>query len=156
RRAEANFRQAEANFDQAERERERAAENFRQAHDVVNEFCVRLSDNQLNGVPGLQPLRRELLGAAVKYYEQFLTRKGDDPKLRSELAGIYCRLGTINAALGKREEALVALDRSLTILQETPVDSPQRQGDLGRTRLALALLQLSNGQLSTALISFEE
>jgi tetratricopeptide (TPR) repeat protein len=163
RRAEANFRQAEDNYDRAERERERAEDNvrqaeesFRQAHDVVTEFCVRLSDNQLNGVPGLQPLRRELLGAAVKYYEQFLARKGDDPKLRSELAGICRRLGSINSAIGKRDEALAALERSLKILQEVPADAPQRRGDLGRTRLSIALLQLSNGQLPAALASFEE
>jgi serine/threonine-protein kinase len=156
RRAEANFRQAEENFDQAERERERAEENFRQAHDVVSEFCVRLSDNQLNGVPGLQPLRRELLGAAVKYYEQFLTRKGDDPMLRNELAGICRRLGTINAAIGKRDEAQAAFDRSLKIMQDSPADTPQRQGDLARTRLSIALLQLSDGQLAAALASFEE
>jgi eukaryotic-like serine/threonine-protein kinase len=163
RRVEKNFLQAETNFARAEQERDRAAANLRQseesflqAHEVVNEFCVRLSDNQLNALSGAQPLRRDLLEAGLKYYQQFLTRKGDDPGLRTELAGIHRRLGLINASIGKRDEARTALEQSRQILEEQTPDSPQLQGDLGRTYLSIGLLQLSNGHLAAALASFEE
>jgi serine/threonine-protein kinase len=166
RRAEENFERAEAERDRAEGERGRAEanllkaeEDFRRAREVVNEFCVRLSDNQLNAVPGSQPLRRDLLEAALKYYEQFLAEHGDDPKLRSETAGIYRRLGMINASIGRRAKALAALDRSRKLLEERPAespDTPQRRADLGRTYLTVALLQVSDGQLNAALASYAE
>jgi eukaryotic-like serine/threonine-protein kinase len=163
-RADIHSRLAEENYARAETERERAEanlqqaeESFRQAHEAVNEFCVRLSDNQLNAVSGSQPLRRDLLEAALKYYEQFLASKRDDPRLRTEMAGINRRLGLINASIGRRTEALAALHRSRKLLEdrapEVP-DTPQRHGDLGRTYLSIALLQVSDGQLDAALASF--
>jgi serine/threonine-protein kinase len=165
-RAEGNARRAEDNYARAETERQqaeanltKAEEDFRRAREVVNEFCVRLSDNQLNAVPGSQPLRRDLLEAALKYYEQFLAERGDDPKLRSETAGIYRRLGMINASIGRRAEALAALDRSRKLLEDRPAenpDTPQRRADLGRTYLSVALLQVSDGQLNAALASYAE
>jgi eukaryotic-like serine/threonine-protein kinase len=165
-RAEKHLRQAEDNFARAEYERERAEanlqqaeESFRQAHEAVNEFCVRLSDNQLNALSGSQHLRHDLLEAGLRYYEQFLARKVDEPRLRTELAGIYRRLGLINATIGKRAEALAALEQSRKILEERApeVTDPTRgRGELARTYLAIAQLQVSNGQLLAALESFAE
>jgi tetratricopeptide (TPR) repeat protein/tRNA A-37 threonylcarbamoyl transferase component Bud32 len=160
RRAERHARQEEQNYDLAEAERQRAeanldkaAESFRQAHEAVDEFCVRLSDKKLSVVSGSHTLRRDLLQAGLRYYEQFVAREGDDPRLRAELAGVYRRLGALNASIGKRDEALAALQRSRKILEEELPATPRQQGDLGRTNLQIALLQVSNGQLTAALTS---
>jgi tetratricopeptide (TPR) repeat protein len=163
RQSEINFERAESERERAESERERAEENLRQAeqnfhraHDAVSEFCVRLSDNRLTNVPGTQPVRRYLLEAALKYYEQFLAEKGDDPRLSTELAAVCRRLGEINAVMGARDRAITAFKRSRKILEEQVPDSPGRKRDLARTILNLALLQTSDGQLDAALLSYEE
>src|SRR5262249_53508869 len=54
------------------RERARAEASFRQAKQAVDDYFTTVSESQLLEVPGLQPLRKELLERAQKYYEQFL------------------------------------------------------------------------------------
>ena len=46
-------------------------------------------------LPGLQPLRKQLLESALKYYQEFVRQGGDDPELQAELAQAYFRVGTI-------------------------------------------------------------
>ncbi len=155
-RAEANLRQAEENYRQSQDNFRQAEENFRQAHEAVDEFCVRLGSDRLAAVPGSQTVRRELLEAALKYYEQFLARRGNDPALTAEMAGIHRRLGMINTSVGRRKDALAGLERSREILETQVPDSPGRQRELARTYLALALLQSSSGQPDAALASYAE
>jgi hypothetical protein len=69
--AEANFRWAEQQWARAEMERSRADESFRQAHQAVNDFCTRVSEGRMRHIAGMQPVRRELLEAALAYYGKF-------------------------------------------------------------------------------------
>ena len=51
--------------------RKEAMANFRKARQAVDEYFTLISQSNLLDVPGLQPLRKQLLEAARKYYEAF-------------------------------------------------------------------------------------
>jgi serine/threonine-protein kinase len=108
----------------AERQQALAEESFRQAHQAVND-CVKVS-NKLEKAPYLQPLRKELLEAALRYYQTFLEQRDQDPKLRKELADTHRRVGDINSAIDSQTRALQAFQKSLEVyedlLRENPAD----------------------------------
>lgn len=66
--------------------REDAEASLREARRTVDNFYTRVSEEKLLDVPGLQPLRRQLLRDALKYYGGFLERHGDDPSLAGDLS----------------------------------------------------------------------
>ncbi len=70
---------AQANFQTSEA-------NFRTAREAVDEYFTKISESKLLNVPGLQPLRKDLLESARKYYEQFLRDRGTDKTVRVEAA----------------------------------------------------------------------
>src|SRR5262249_25430354 len=61
----------------------RAEQNFRLAFEAVDEYYTRVSESKLLAVPGLQPLRQELLGTALEFYRNFARERHDDRRLRS-------------------------------------------------------------------------
>jgi serine/threonine-protein kinase len=102
----------------AEQERLRADEGFREAHAAVNDFCTRVSEGKMRDVAGLQPVRRELLVAALAYYERFLKERGHDPAVRAELADTHFRIATITTLLGPKPEALTSYQRALALYED--------------------------------------
>ena len=53
---------------------QKAQANFEQARDTVDRYLTTVSENQLLTVPGMQPLRQELLDSALTFYERFRDR----------------------------------------------------------------------------------
>jgi serine/threonine-protein kinase len=94
------------------RERVRAEANFRQARAAVDEYFTKVSESTLLDVPGLQPLRRELLDSARRYYEGFLRQRGDDPGVRAEAAATYYRLAILTSLIGSKEVAVALFGRA--------------------------------------------
>src|SRR5262249_2943165 len=62
-------KEAEQALQEAKAQRARAEANFARARAVVNDYFTRVSESQLLQVPGMQPLRAELLASARKFYE---------------------------------------------------------------------------------------
>ena len=83
------------------RERSKAQANFRQARAAVDRYFTTVSESKLLDVPGLQPLRKELLDAAQEYYRDFLQKQGNDSSVRADAAADSYRVGWINRALGR-------------------------------------------------------
>src|SRR5579875_1458169 len=81
--------------DLARREGEAARANFRMAFDAVDRSFTQVSESQLVNVPGLQPLRRQLLDTSRDFFQKFLDQRRDDPSVRAELARTYLRLADI-------------------------------------------------------------
>ena len=65
----------------------------------MDESFTKISESQLLKVPGMQPLRRELLQSALAFNEEFLKERGDDPAVRAELASAFLRVGKIHQEL---------------------------------------------------------
>jgi serine/threonine-protein kinase len=140
--AERHAREAQRRAEEAQRERARAEESFRQAHQAVN-ACLRVS-NDLDPVPGVQPLRKRLLAATLQYYQEFLQERGDDPALKAELAATYFGIGEISSATGSQTKALDAYGRALALYQELArahPDDPRYQADMAHALGNMGLMQ---------------
>ena len=86
-------------------QRKLADENFRQARKAVDDFFTGVSQNRLLNEPGLQPLRKELLESALKYYQGFLQSRRDDPGVQVEQARTLFRVAQITDLIGSPEAA---------------------------------------------------
>ena len=114
----------------------------------------------MSPLPGLQPLRKELLTTALKYYEDFVQRHQDDTDLRADLAAATLRVGEITDQIGSKEEALKALQtasgtyESLVGTAPSPANRSYRAGQ-GRCLIRTAMIQFEQGQSDESLRSFE-
>jgi tetratricopeptide (TPR) repeat protein len=76
-----------------------AEANFRKARQAVDEQFTLVSESKLFDAPGFQPLQKDLLESALKYYLVFLQQRPADPELRVEVAALHLRLYQIREAL---------------------------------------------------------
>jgi serine/threonine-protein kinase len=159
--AEKNFVLAEQSAAHAERQRQRAESNFALARDAVDEFSTQVSENTLlrSPLPGLQPLRNELLRTALHYNQAFVDRQGDEPGLRADLARARFRMGGITDALGSKTEALDHYEKARALweeLRELDPDASRYQWELARAcRDIGALLSENLGRAAEARQPFE-
>jgi serine/threonine-protein kinase len=155
-RAERNQQAAERSQAEAERQQQRALENFRQARQAVDEFLTTISENRLLDVPGLQPLRKELLTQALRYYQEFLKGRANDPILQRDLASGYARMGKITAQIGSPAEALTFYEKARNLLVQLLRQTPANKDlmlELSACHLASATAQRHMGEPDTALKS---
>jgi serine/threonine protein kinase/tetratricopeptide (TPR) repeat protein len=102
---------------QARFERRQAESHFHKARQAVDEYFTLVSEGALLEDPAQEPLRKQLLQAALRYYESFVHERSDDPELRAELAAAYIRIANITYALSPDEDWLPPFLKSLDILQ---------------------------------------
>ncbi len=112
----------------------------------MDEYFVQVSENTLlkSPLPGLQPLRKQLLESALKYYKEFASQGADDPKLKKELAKAYSRVGTITAEIGGPADALATLGQardSYELLCHAHPDDPSFRGELARIHRWIGRMQ---------------
>jgi serine/threonine protein kinase/Flp pilus assembly protein TadD len=107
-----------------------AEANFRKAREAVDEQFTLVSQSKLFDTPGLQALRKDLLESALKYYEEFLRQRPDDPILQVEVAAAYFRLYELyeNFDSGKSAESLHAFEKGLTIVEDLLRDHTEDPG----------------------------
>jgi serine/threonine protein kinase len=102
----------------AEEKQKLAEENFQKARDAVNEYFTLVSQNKLLHMPGLEPLRRDLLEAALRYYEGMLDRNENNPAVMADIAATHLRVGTIFHYLDRNDDALAAVNKALPIVEQ--------------------------------------
>ncbi len=154
--AEAN-RQAEI-ARQAEREAKDLAErNFKQAHDVVKHLTG--VSTELLREPGTYRLRKKLLEEALRYYQGFLQRRGDDPDLQIEVADAYWEVAGIKRELGFKNDALEAFLRAhdvwVKLVEAYPAET-RFKNRLAYIYNEVGAVQLETGKLAEALQSYEK
>ncbi len=139
-----------------------AETNLTRARAAVDDYLTTISESRLlkSPLPGLQPLRKELLATALKYYEEFVSRHQDDPGLRADLAAAQLRVGEITELIGSKEEALEAFQTALGMYESLASTTPwtltrsYRAGQ-GRCLVRLAMIQVDQGQTDKSLNSFD-
>jgi tetratricopeptide (TPR) repeat protein len=157
--ADRQKKQAEANLQEAERQKKFAETNFHQARTAVDDSLTRISENKLLNVAGLQPLRKELLEAALNYYQGFLNQRSDDPALQKDLATAYSRVGRITAEVGSKTDALKAFQKAFalrTALLSREPNNLDLQTELAYHHQTVGRLQLQMDDLSGSLKSLQE
>jgi tetratricopeptide (TPR) repeat protein len=110
--AEKAQHQAEVNAKEADAQRKQAEANFAKARAAVDDSFTKISESQLLTVPGMQPLRRELLSSALGFYEDFVKEHGDDPTVRAGLAFAFLRVGKIRGELGESQAATESFEKA--------------------------------------------
>jgi tetratricopeptide (TPR) repeat protein len=145
--------------DEARRQRNRAEQNFREARQAVDDSFTRVSESTLLHTPGLQPLRKQLLQDALRYYQGFVHRLADQPGVQDELAAALDRLARITSEIGSKEEALEYLRQERAIYQRLASSRPsdaRRRRELARSIAAIALLRAETGRRVEALSDYDE
>ncbi len=145
----------------AQREHERADANLVKARAAVDDYLTTVSENTLlkTSVPGVQPLRKELLQTALRYYQGFVRDNQNDQTLRFDLAAATFRVGVIIAEIESPEKGLQSLVAARAMFQELADTDPSRADyrlELGRCciRIGYVLTNLSKSQ--DAIIAFKQ
>ena len=102
----------------ADADRQRAEVNFERARQAVDRYYTLVSQSALLDEPGLQPLRRDLLEAALEYYQQFLSERTGDPRLKAELAAAHIRAGKVCHLIDRNDEAIAHLKSGLDLVEQ--------------------------------------
>jgi eukaryotic-like serine/threonine-protein kinase len=129
-------RDAEASRGEALSQKQQAEANFALARKAVDDSFARVSESALLKVPGLRPLRRELMESARPFYEEFLRDREGDPSLLTDLAATQFRIGQILSDLGEQDKARLALGRAVELYdkalaaQPGGVDLMERQAEV--------------------------
>jgi len=104
----------------------REKESARQAREAVA-LITRISEERLGENADPQKVRRELLEAALKYYQSFIEQNGDDPSLQAELAASYAKVANLLGDLGADLEALGASQKARTMYETLISEHPSVQ-----------------------------
>jgi serine/threonine-protein kinase len=126
----------------AEENGARAQESFRKARQAVDDYLTYVSESKLldSPLPGLQPLRKDLLTRALKFYQEFAEQHQEDPALRADLAQAYYRVGKIQREIGTTADALHAYDQALGLWQSLLAEDPtHRAYRLGKSKVLTAM-----------------
>ncbi len=139
--------------------RREAVANLEKARQAVDEYFVQVSETDLLNVPGLQPLRKELLETALRYYQDILERSGNDPQLRADLAKTYSRVAVITRAVGSLTKAVEIHQKALALWQRLAEENPaaaEYQAELGIAHIEIGFTQGGLRQSREALASFQQ
>lgn len=102
---------------EAELARSDADRRYRDAWMAVDDFFVTISEDRLLNTPGMQPLREELLGRALVYYQKFLHEREDDEELQLEVAIAHARVGLVKLAIDSVDDAQVEFEAAIKIAE---------------------------------------
>lgn len=115
---------AEEQRREAEKQRAVAEANFQKARQAVDEYFTLVSESKLLDVPGLQPLRRDLLEAALRFYKQSANQRSSDPDVQANLAVTYLRVAEIYHATDRNEDALAVIGQALDTIDRLRREHP--------------------------------
>lgn len=104
-RIRSEVRQKEMALAAAQRSEQNAVANLNDAMAAVDQMLTRVAEERLLSVPQMEPLRRELLEDALKFYQRFLDQKADSPVLRRKTAMACRRIAQLYNLLGQHAEA---------------------------------------------------
>jgi serine/threonine protein kinase/tetratricopeptide (TPR) repeat protein len=125
-------RQADREAAQARLQEQRARENYERAEHSYRlarasmESCLAeiRKDPRFQGGP-LESVRKLLLQAELKFYEQFAAQRGDEPAFKAERAEAYLNLARITGELEGADKALGPFRQAVDLFTELTRDYPE-------------------------------
>jgi tetratricopeptide (TPR) repeat protein len=143
--AKKNLKASEANL-------LRANTHFRQLREAVDRFGAYHAE-QMKDLPGVEPLRRELLQDTLNYYRDFIRYAGDDPELRADLAVTWTKSAGVADELGDKAAALAGYGEAVKAFQQLATAHPgetRYEADLALCQNNLGLLLAAAGRTNEA------
>jgi tetratricopeptide (TPR) repeat protein/tRNA A-37 threonylcarbamoyl transferase component Bud32 len=140
----------------ADQNRIRAQQNFLDAYGAIHEFQTILYEGSKYDDPRLQPLRRELLEASLRYYRRFVDQSPNNPELLSDFAQALFETAVIESTRGSKTDALAIFSESLSIwdrLTRTQPAIAEHWYYLAKTHHHIALLEQQFGHMDSAAAS---
>jgi tetratricopeptide (TPR) repeat protein len=117
----------------------------RQSLDEYTRFA-----NQLSDQPQLQPLQRELLLKALKFYEELARQKQSDPSILLRRANAYRNIGSIQYTLDQNDEAAAAMRQAIELYRPLVVHFASSAVDLCGVYTGLQQLLVQTRQFAEA------
>src|SRR5262249_19975330 len=105
-------KQAETARQEATDSANESMESFRQALVFGRTFLDQLNNEKTRKVLHFQPVRKELGEIALKYYNELIQRRGNDPSVREQ---VWNLLGVAFHTQGKLDDAVAAYRKQLEI-----------------------------------------
>jgi tetratricopeptide (TPR) repeat protein len=143
----------------ADAQRDRAEQNARLARRAVDEMFTQVAEKWLADQPRLEPVQREFLEKALRFYEEFSSQKETDPTARKSVADAWRRVGEIRLKLGMIRPAEEAFRRALAIdlaLAEVSPNDPELRYRTTKPYLALARLLLADDKPKDATDAYRQ
>jgi len=133
--------EAEQQRDKAQAARALADRNFQTARKAVEDYLQKVTDNpDLKNNPNSHDLRKQLLTAALPFFEEFVKEKSDDPAVRFDQAKAVAKLALLRGSMGERESAsrdyTTARDTFARLAADFPA-VPNYRRELARTLFSL-------------------
>lgn len=124
--ARRDFQQAQQAYEKETALRQEAEEDRQAARQAVDDWYTDVAERWLKQEGGLQPIQREFLQKALKFYQKLAQKESTDPAIRDQTAGAYFRVGAIELELGNPGPADEAFERACALLQALVTEFPER------------------------------
>jgi serine/threonine protein kinase/tetratricopeptide (TPR) repeat protein len=115
---------AESALSEAQKQRELADANFQKARQAVDEYFTLVSESKLLDVPGMQTLRKELLEAALRYYQAMRSERANDPAVLADLVVAQIHVANVYHELDRNDDALAAIELAVAQAERLRRDYP--------------------------------
>jgi serine/threonine-protein kinase len=128
------------------------------AHRTIHDLCESFQVPKQGDPVGPPQFRKELLQSAMKYYQDFLRVRGDDPSIKAGVAENYRLLGELGVAAGAKDETIDAFTRAVTLYEQLSRFQPKDLDiklSLAKSVTSLASAQVVRGQASEGLAGYE-
>src|SRR5262245_53232465 len=99
-------------------QRHQAEENLRKARQADHDYLTIVREDTLLEDPALEPLRKKLLQAALRYYQDFVREHDNDPELQAELVAACFRIPNMIYALGDEEDWLTPFEKGVAVMED--------------------------------------
>src|SRR5262249_53497005 len=122
---------------------QRAEANFLQTLEAVDGLLTEVGQKELESVPQFEQVRRRLLEKALRFFQDFLQTRGDDPTVRFEAALAYRRVGEIQRLQGQNGPATDACQKAINHLESLCAEhseQPSYRHELARAYSARGLV----------------
>jgi serine/threonine protein kinase len=98
--------------------------NLELTRKAIDESFTKISQSKLLDVPGLQPLRKDLLESAVRFQVSLAEERPDDPTARADLAAAHLRLAILYFEVDRNDDATNSFTSSLDVLEQLRAEHP--------------------------------
>jgi tetratricopeptide (TPR) repeat protein len=101
-----------------------AEKNFRRAREAVDMMFTQVAEKWLGRNAHLEPVQRQFLQEAVRFYEDFAKERSSDPKVRLEKGNAFRRMGGIQWKLGQPSTAEDNFKQAIATLSDLAAEFP--------------------------------